>query len=205
MAPQPMMPMRTAPDPRAGRTAGLLAAMDAMPELEFGNMEQPQRVPGLDAVTVMEETQHFVDVVDPAFTGSPAGQDVAQGVGEDAGHPRVQRCGKAHLLNTISHRVRYPAAQTAAEQSLIPDSLHLAVRGHAERKGDQAVVHEGQTCLHPVGHRVAIFHPEILWSGSPFHGASQHGVQVGVLVARVARRGALDKTWSKPALLLEPS
>src|SRR2546426_8672815 len=33
---------------------------------------------------------------------------------------------------------------------------HLAIRGHAERQGDQAVVHEGQTGFHPVGHRVAI-------------------------------------------------
>ena len=77
--------------------------MDAMPELEFGHVEQPQRVPGLDAMAVLEETQHFVDVVDPTFTRSPAGQDVTQGFGEDAGYPRVQRCGKAHLLNTISH------------------------------------------------------------------------------------------------------
>src|SRR5256886_13232455 len=97
----------------------------------------------------------------------PTGEDVAQWFGEHAGQPHVQGRGKAHLLNAVSHRVRYPAAQTVTEERLVPDSMHLAIGGHAERKRDQAVVHEGQTGFHPVGHRVAIFQPEIVRQGSP--------------------------------------
>src|SRR2546427_7182967 len=179
--------------------------MDIVPELKFGHVEKPQRGLGLDAMIVVQDAQNLVHVVDPAFASRPTGQDVTQGFGEGAGQPRMQRRRKAHLLYPGSYRLRYTAAQTTAEDGFIADALHLAIGWHAERKGDQAVVHERQTCLHPVGHRVAIFHPEILGQGSPFYGAPEHDVQVGVLVTRVARNQTLDQSRRKPALVLEVS
>src|SRR5438876_11277319 len=70
--------------------------------------------------------------------------------------------GKAHLLGSCSHRVRYAAAQAPAEEGFVPDSLDLAIHARPEREGDQAVVHEGQPRFDTVGHRVAIFQPQIV-------------------------------------------
>ncbi len=108
---------------------------------------------------MLQDAQHCLHVVDPPLTRSPTGQDVTQGFGERARHPHMERGRKTHLLDAGSHGVRYPAAQTVAEQRLVPDAFHFSVGGHAEGEGDQAVVHEGQASLDTVGHRVAIFQP----------------------------------------------
>src|SRR5438034_7847425 len=52
-------------------------AMNAVPEFEFGHVEQSQRGRGLDAMIVLQDAQHFLHVVNPPFTGRPTGEDVA--------------------------------------------------------------------------------------------------------------------------------
>src|SRR6266550_620527 len=200
-AQRPVAPKAT---PVAGQQRrGLSATVDFVPQFEFGHVEELQCGLGLDAMITLQDAQHCLHVVDAAFPGSPTGQDVTQGFSEGAGHPHMQRRWKAHLLDTVSHRVRYTTAQTAAEERLVPNAFHLSVGGRAEGEGDQAVVQERQASLEPVGHRVAIFQPEVVGQASPFDGASEYGVQVGVLVTLVRCGVTLEQTRCKPALLLE--
>src|SRR6266568_7557112 len=68
-------------------------AMNAVPEFEFGHVEQSQRGLGLDTMIVVQDAQHFLHVVNPTFTGCPTGQDVPRWPGECAGQPAMQRPG----------------------------------------------------------------------------------------------------------------
>jgi hypothetical protein len=63
---------------------GLSATVDFVPQFEFGDVEELECGLGLDAVIVLQDAQYFLHVVDPAFPGSPTGQDVTQGFGERA-------------------------------------------------------------------------------------------------------------------------
>src|SRR2546423_4651368 len=89
-------------DPSAGRTRLACAPslrdcsigvngvpVDSIPKLKLGDAEQPQRVPRVDGMMALKRSKQSVDVVDAAFTGDLARQDVTQGSGEGAGQPRV--------------------------------------------------------------------------------------------------------------------
>src|SRR5207247_3866555 len=77
-------------------------AMNAVPDFEFGHVEQSQRSLGLDAMIILQDAQHFRHVVNPTFPGRPTAENVTQWFDENAGQPDVQRRGKAHLLGSGS-------------------------------------------------------------------------------------------------------
>src|SRR6185295_12722132 len=92
--------------------------------------------------------------------------------------PRAKKChcirGTVRLLGTLDDRIRHPPPGPALQDVLLPETPQPAALGKSGGKSEQAMIEEGVTTLHPMGHR----HP-IALTGEQVTGEQYPNLQVG--------------------------